>query len=171
MRLNKMKWEINEGRRVPSFMFTIYERDKRKRELKYVNPEWGYPKDRISLEILRDYPDVALFSAVDGRGTNDGSPAYNKFICYSFDGKSQIMTTYQAYLFNGSVVVEAWDEKKKHLLENIDMFSIDITPDRVPDKVIGKHLERIAGKECIAEGLRGMAEKTFFDMLWNIPSY
>jgi len=171
MRLNKMKWEIDEGTDVPGFAFAIYEKNGGKRVLERVNSEWGYPEDRISLEILRDYPDVALFSAVDGRGTNDGSPACKKFICYSFDGKSQIMTTYQAYLFNGSVVVEAGDEKKKHLLENIDMFSIDITPDRVPDKVIGKHLERIAGKECIAEGLRGIAEKTFFDMLWNIPSY
>ena len=170
--MNKMTWEIINGEtKVPFFVHTIYEKDDSKRLLRYINPEWGYTRDILSLEVLRDHPNVVLISAIDGRGTIDGSPAFNKFICYSNDRSKQIMTTYQAYLFNGEVVVEAWDSEKESLLENIDMFHVDITPDRTPGKVIQKHLERIAGKPCITKGLRDKAEKAFFDMLWNVLSY
>jgi len=155
--------------RVSCLLFMI--RIEKKRELRYVNPEWGYPNDKVFLNIVRGIPKIALITTVDGRGTTDGSPPYKKFICYSFTEGKQLMTAYQAYLYNGSVVVEAWDEKKKHLLENIDMFHVDITPERVPAKVVRKHLERIAGRQCVVEGLRDKAEKAFFDMSWNVPSY
>ncbi len=166
-----MTWKIDKDTEVSSFMFAVWDKNKRKRELRYVNPKWGYPDDKVSLNVLKDYPEIALITSIDGKGTTDRSPPYKKFICYSFAERKQLMTAYQAYLYNGPVVVEAWANDKKHLLENIDMFHVDITPDRVPAKVIKKHLERIAGKECIIEDLRAKAEKAFFDMLWNVRSY
>ncbi|MBR9701406.1 hypothetical protein GOV13_00625 [Candidatus Pacearchaeota archaeon] len=170
--MNKMTyWKINGDTEVQGFALTKYDKDSDKRLLRAINSEWGYPDDKVSLDIVPAIPEIALIWAVDGRGTTDGSPPFKKFICYSFAEEKQLMTTYQAYLYNGPVVVEAWDEKKKRLLENVDMEHIDITPDRVPAKVVRKHFERIAGKQCVVEGLRDKAEKAFFDMLWNVRSY
>ena len=138
--------------------------------LKIAHRESGVPWDfPITLNVLEQHPDVALIRAADRRGTTDGSPPYKKFLCYSFDGSRQLVTAYLIHTFSGPVVVGAWDSEKRGLLENVDMEHIDITPDRVPDRVVARHLERIAGRTLVRDGLRDMAEKCYFDMLWNVP--
>ncbi len=130
---------------------------------------WDFP---VTLDILKRNPNIALISAVDRRGTTDGSPNYNKFTCYSFTEEKQIITTYQVYTFTGPVIVRAWKPEKVRLLENIDMEHFDITPNRTPERLIARHLERIPGKSTISEGLRDMAEKAYFDMLQGVnPHY
>ncbi len=129
---------------------------------------WDYP---VTLDILEKNPNVALIKAVDRRGTTDGSPAYNRFMCYSAIEGKQIITTYQIYTFTGPVIVRAWKPEKIKLLEDIDMEHFDITPDRTPERIIARHLERITGKNTLVDGLRDMAEKTYFDMLWNINQF
>lgn len=141
-------------------------------ELRIPHLESGAPDDDpVTLDVLVDNPGVALITAVDGRGTRDGSPAYSKFICHSFSkGENQHITTaYLIYLVDGPVWVHAWDDAKKSLLEKIDMLHVNVTPDRTPERVIQKHLERVKGKELLTEGLRDLAEKIYFDMIWNVP--
>ena len=50
------------------------------------------------------------------------------------------------------------------------MEHYNITPDRVADRLIARHRERIVGQTLIHKGLRKLAEKTFLDMLWNVES-
>ena len=51
------------------------------------------------------------------------------------------------------------------------MEHYDITPDRIPDKLLERHLERIAGeRDLVIENLRDIAQQTFFDILWNVPN-
>ena len=137
--------------------------------------EGRIPKDYdSSLKIIQ--PGIALISATDGRGTTDGSPNYKKFLCYSFSEKENksIITTYQVYTFNGHVIVHSWDKDNKEsegLLRKIEMYHVDITPDRTPKKVVSKHIERISGKHLALDSakLKKMAEKTYFDIFYNIP--
>src|SRR3989344_6117237 len=136
-------------------------------ELLCINPEWGYKEDGpFTLEL----PDqrVVLISANDGRGTTDGSPCYRKFLALSKTPEKRIITSYLAYTYNGPVKVEPWKPELKGLLADVDMEHHDITPDRTPDKLLRRHLERIASeRDLVIENLSGIAQQTFFDMLWN----
>ena len=166
-----MVWKIDGKTGIPCLMHVA---DGDKRVLAYEKLEWGNPNDfPVTLELVQCHPEIALITTVDGRGTTDGSPPYNKFICYSFSKSenSQILTTYLAYTYTGPVIVKAWDDEKKSLLENISMFHVNITQKRTPEIVIQKHLERIRGEQLEIKGLKEMAEKAFFDMLWNVRSY
>ena len=166
--MNKMEWKIDKKTKLPRLMHIA---EGNKRILAYENPEWGHPHDyNADLRLIDLHPEIALISMVDGRGTTDWCPFYNKFICYSFckQENSQILTTYLAYTYTGPVEVRPWDKDKEFLLENISMFHVDITPDRTPEKVIQKHLERISGKSLEIKEIRKMAEEAFFDMAWNI---
>ncbi|MBM3233739.1 hypothetical protein FJZ19_01460 [Candidatus Pacearchaeota archaeon] len=159
------RWKL-DGRPVPPFVLG-------KRELKITHYESGAPWDYpVSLRIL-PRKDIAIVTAVDRRRTTDGGPAYKKFMCYS-SADRQIVTAYLACSFSGKVKVEAWQPEKKSLLENIDFEHVDITQDVKQDrdnntKLVARHLERIAGRETITDGLRELAEKCYFDMLWNVP--
>ena len=120
-----MEIKIDGKTAIPRLMHIA---DGDKRILTYENPEWGLPHDfPVNLELVQYHPEIALITAIDGRGTNDGSPPYKKFMCYSFSKSenSQILTTYLAYTYTGPVIVKTWDEEKKSLLENISMFHVD----------------------------------------------
>ena len=137
--------------------------------LHYVNPEWGYADDGpFTLELVT--PQVALISGDDGRGTSDGSPCYRKFLAFSKTPDKRIITAYLAYIYTGPVGVRTWKPELRGLLKDIDMEHYNITPDRVPDRLLAKHRERTNGQVLVQEGLRELAEKTFFDMLWNVDS-
>ena len=166
-----MCWKIDGGK-IPSFV--VEKGEDSSHQLKIPHHESGAPwNGQVTLEVLAAHPNVALITAVDRRGTTDGSPPYKSFLCYSFckSKSKQIITSYLIYTFSGPVIVKAWDNEKKGLLENINMFHLDITPDRVPNKVIQKHLERINKLKCVGQGLKKRAEKTYFDMLWNVPEF
>ncbi len=138
----------------------------------YRNPEWGDPKDpKVTLEVLKSHPEIALISAVHGQAVEE-DPPYMKFMCYFFclDEDKQIITSYQGYDYTGPVIVEAWKKEKKSLLSNIDMFHVKTGGRKTPYFVISKHLSRINRRNCQIEGLKNMANKAFFDMLWNVPS-
>lgn len=153
-----------DGRPLPRFM--MYVTSSGRDELRTPSKELALPYDvSTKLRALRKYPGVALISSIDG------GLGHKKFLCYSFlqDEEKHIMTAYMAYMFSGPVIVRAWDTKKKSLLENIDMYHIDISPARTPEKVIQKHLQRVKGKKLQTKGLRDLAEKTYFDMLRNVP--
>lgn len=116
------------------------------------------------LRALRRYPGVALISMVDG------GLGHKKFLCYSFlDEGKHVMTAYLAYMFDGPIIVRAWNPKRESLLEKIDLYHINIGHDRTPGKVIKKHMERIKGKNLQIKGLKDLAEKTYLDMLRNVP--
>ena len=140
-------------------------------ELRYLNPEWGYKNDGpFKLEIPD--PRVALISGEDGRGTTDGSPNYRKFLAISKTQEKRIVTSYFVYLYTGAVKVEAWKPELKNLLKDIEMEHYDITPDRFPDRLLVKHLERIASeKNLVTDNLISIAQQTFFDMLWNVENF
>ena len=76
-------WRI-EGNKIPSLC--SIKGEKGEHILHAVNTEWGdWAWDiNVTLSSLVGHPEVALISAVDGRGTTDGSPAYRKFLAYSF---------------------------------------------------------------------------------------
>ena len=165
-----MIWKIDEKTAVPPFIMVAGE-EKGTHELNIIHGESGAPWDfPVTLSILKRNPNVALISATDRRGTTDGSLPYKKLMCYSFGGERQIITTYQVYTFTGPVVVKAWRPENRELLRNIDMEHLDITPDRTPERLIERHLKRIAGRNMVVDGLGEMAEKTYFDMLWNVSS-
>ena len=139
-------------------------------ELRFLNPEWGYPNDGpFTLELLERDPRIALISGDDGRGTTNGSPCYRKFLAVSKVGDKRVVTAYLAYTYDGPVKVEAWNEKKKPLLRDVEMFHVDITPDRVHDRLIERHLRRLTTEgEVAVENLKELAQRTFFEMLWNV---
>ena len=156
-------WKI-DGRDLPGFVILPGQFDS-ERILKTPHIESDAPYDKaVTLEILKDYPGVALISGIDGRGTNDGSPPYKKFLCFSMVDGRQIMTTYQAYTVNKPVIVTADNDKKKYLLENVDMHHVDITPCRTAEGemsslgVIEAHLKRIGDKGIKVSCLRDLAE-------------
>ena len=139
-------------------------------ELCYLNPEWGH-KDDGPFTLESPDPRVALISANDGRGTTDGSPCYRKFLAFSKTPKRRIITSYLAYVYTGPIKVKPWKPELKWLLADVDMEHYDITPDRIPDKLLERHLERIAGeRDLVIENLRDIAQQTFFDILWNVPN-
>ncbi len=137
-------------------------------ELRYLNPEWGYLNDGPFTLELPD-PRVALISADDNRGTTDGSPNFRKYLAISKTPSSRIITSYLSYVFTGPVSVGAWKPELKGLLRDIQMEHFDITPDRTPERLLARHSERIANESgLVTEGLREIAQQTFFDMLWNV---
>ena len=156
--------EINGQNTFPAFILSNH-------ELRFLNPEWGYNDDGpFKLELPE--PRVALISADDGRGTTDGSPCYRKFLALSKTPEKRIITSYLAYVYNGSVKVEAWKPALKELLSDIEMEHYDITPDRSADRLLLRHLERIASeRNFITDNLTNITQQTFFDMLWNIRSH
>ena len=159
-------WKIDGKTEIPGLVL------RGDNKLYYPNPERGIPNDfPVTLETLKEHPGVALITAVDGRGTINGSPSYNKFLCYSFDAQKHLVTTYLAYIYTGPVTVRMWDRKKKREVETVNMFHLDITPDRIPDRVIQEHLRRISGCSCLVEGLIDLAEKCYSDMLLNAPQF
>ena len=154
-----------EGSDLPPLILTL-------KGLRYLNPEHGYSDDGpFTLEL--PYPHVALISADDRRGTRDGSPPYRKFHALSqAPVERTIITSYLVYTCTRKVKVESWNPEKVALLEGIDMEHYDITPDKAPDRLLKRHLERIAGESSlVVDNLRAIAEKTFFDILWNIKSF
>lgn len=157
-------WKI-DGRDLPGMIVS-------NSVLKIYHHEGGFSDDtEVSLDLLEDHPEVALFSSVDGVKCNEGSPNFPKYVCFSFEDKKQILTSYFVRTFDGPVTVEAWDEEKKHLLENVDMHHVDVTNSRSPDRVIQEHLKRIHGRNCLRQGVRDLAETTYFDMLWNVTEF
>lgn len=157
-------YKIDGERTFPSFIVSG-------EKLKYLNPEWGYENDGPFTLELPD-PRVALIGAEDGRGTTDGSPSFMKFLAISQSPEKRIITAYLVYTFNGPVKVEAWNPEKRGLLEDIDMEHYDITPDRTPDRLLERHYERISHENgIITENLGELAQKTFFDMLWNVDRH
>ncbi len=156
--------EINGQNTFPAFLLSNH-------ELRYLNPELGYKNDG---PFILELPDsrIALISADDGRGTIDGSPNYRKFLALSKTPERRIITAYLAYKYTGPVKVEAWKPELKGLLADVEMEHYDITPDRVPDRLLNRHLERIAHEGAlVTEGLIDIAQQTFFDMLWNVESH
>lgn len=165
-----MTWKIDRTTQLPPFIISPGKREGT-HELKVAHLESGIPHDfPISLNLLEGNSSVALISARDRRKTTDDSPNYNRFMCYSLGDGKQIVTTYQIYTFTGPVAVQAWKPEMRELLENVDMEHFDITPDRTPERLVKRHLERIAGKDLVLDNLRNRAEKAYFDMLWNISS-
>ncbi|MBI2124226.1 hypothetical protein HYT92_00375 [Candidatus Pacearchaeota archaeon] len=161
-------------RKVPGFVLRKLRNGRR--ELNYQNIEYGIPDDLVSLALVDKHPEIALISAIDGRGTTDGSPPYNKFLYYSFCGDKHIITAYLAYLTNGLIVTRAWKPEMANLLKDVSMFHVNITEDVAYDRsnnkrLLQKHLERISEKKCEKEGLLHRAEKIYFDMLWNVSSF
>jgi len=153
-----------DGLTFPAFILSEH-------KLRYRNLEWDEPQDGpFTLELPN--PCVALISADDGRGTTDGSPNYRKFLAISQTQGRRVITAYLAYTYTGPVEVKAWKPELKDLLADIDMEHFDITPDRVPDRLLERHQERISGKtDLVREGLRDLAQQTFHDMLWNVANF
>ncbi len=154
--------EINSQNTFPPFILSNH-------ELKYLNPEWDIHDGPFKLELPE--PRIVLISGDDGRsrGNTDGSPNYRKFLAISKTPEKRIITTYLTYIYTGTVKVESWKPELKDLLNDIQMEHYDITPDRVPDRLLARHLERISHESnLITESLRSIAQQTFFDMLWNV---
>ena len=142
------------------------------RELKIVHMESGAPRDSpVTLEVMAEYPSVAVITSGDRRGTTDGSPNYQKFFCYSFDG-SHVVTTYQVYTFTDKV-----DVFRDGLSADVEMEHYDITDDVQEDRsnnsrLIERHLERIEGRDVlIGDELRDKAREAYLEILWGVPSY
>ncbi len=165
-------WKIDGKAYFPGFALRAFHDGTR--ELNRLSTELVIPNDfQVTLDIL-ERPDVALISALDRRGTEDDVPPLPRFLCYSFSTRDNkhIFTASLVYPYAGPVLVNALGDAKKGLLENIDMYHIASHPEfPSPGRVVYKHLERIAGKELQTEGLRELAEKTYFEMLWNVPSF
>jgi len=165
-------WKLDGGK-VPAFC-SVKGKNEGEHVLNCVNTEWGdHAWDtEVGLGMVIGHPEIALIGAVDGRGTTDGSPAYRKFLAYSFTGERDLFTAYLAYTFSGKMKVETWDKEKRASLrlDLVDFEHFDITPDRTPNKLIAKHLERIQEIKCVREGVAERAEKRFFDMLWNVST-
>ncbi len=145
-----------------------------KRELRRINFEWGLPfYDRsVTLGIIKEQPEIALITALPGEALV--RKGYTKFLCYSFSEGKHMITTNQAYLYEGHLLLHPLDDSKKDLLEKIDIYHVGshpTTPDKTSERVVAKHLERVMGKGLQTGGLREMAERAYFDMLWNIPSF
>ena len=140
-------------------------------ELRFLNPEHGYADDGpFTLELPR--PDVALISARDARKYKEGCQPAMKFLAMSMKPGKKIVTAYLAYRYNGPVEVSAWADDKKGLLSVVDMEHVDIDLAQTPERLLERHYEKIVEEEgLITEGLREEAEKTFFDMLWNVRSH
>lgn len=144
-------------------------------KLRYLNPEWE-PKDDGPFTIELPYDNVALIGGDDGRRTKPSCPTnYRKFLAISKIPDRRVITTYLVYKYNGPVVVEAWDEEKKTLLADINMEHYDLEgdeiPKRDPTRLLKRHLERISNEsDLMTFGLKDVAEKTFFQMLWNVKS-
>ena len=165
-----MAWKIDGKTPIPPFVMARGDK-KGTHELRIAHHESGAPWDfPVRLELLERNSSVALITATDRRGFTDNSPCY-KYTCYSFDDRQRIITSYLIYSITGPVIVEAWNEEKKGLLENIDLEHFDINPDNSPERLIARHLERIAGRNTVTEGLRDSAEKTYFDILYNIKEF
>jgi len=168
-------WKIDGKTTVPGFVFRKF--DDGSCELQRLNTiEWDIPDDTfLGLDIVPAYPEIALITSLDGRIKKDAYPDYKcrKFLYYSFSkgDNTPIITTYQIYLRDGPVLVYPWDDEKKGLLGRIDMYHVNMGGDKTPNKVLVKHLERIMGKQLLTDGLRELAEKTYFDILWNVPSF
>ena len=165
-----MGWKIDGRTAIPPFVMARGDKEGT-HELRIAHGESGTPWDfPVRLEVLEKNPSVALVTATDRRGFTDNSQCY-KFMCYSFDDRQRIITSYLVYSITGPVIVKAWDDEKKSLLENVDMEHFDIHLDKSPERLIARHLERIAGRNTITECLRDSAEKTYFDILWNISQF
>ncbi len=180
-------WKIDGKAYFPGFALRAFHDGTR--ELNRLSTEIVIPNDfQVTLEVL-ERPDIALISALDSRGTKDDVPPHPRFLCYSFSTRDNkhIFTASLVYSYEGPVLINALDDAKKGLLENIDMYHLAPDsfnplaamiiashpgfPNMSSGMVIYKHLERIAGKELQTEGLRELAEKTYFEMLWNVPLF
>jgi len=138
----------------------ISERSERERELQYFNArEWCRPLETLSFEL--EASGVALITAKFA----DPIRAPKKFL-YSSAGDRQIITATMGYIFNGPVRVETWKPSLRWLLSTIDFEHINSS---LP--LQQRHFERIEGKEIEDNETVPLAQRAYFDMLWNVNKY
>lgn len=164
-----MVWKIDGKTAIPPFVMARGD-EVGTHELRIAHHESGTPWDfPVTLDVMSEYPNIVLINAVD-RGGLDNKPA-SKYLCYSCNDRNRIITASLFYKFVGPVIVKAWSEEKRGLLENIDFEHFGILSENNPQTLIDRHLERIAGRSVVTDGIRDSAERTYFDMLWNIREF